>query len=128
MTELEGSITQAQHEILEVIWDKPAGATVAEVWQTISARRDVARTTILNQMDRLENRGWLKRHKSPTGNRYVATISREQARRNLAAEFVDAFFDGSASQLVSNLLGAKKLTKSELEQLRQLLDEKKKAK
>lgn len=122
MTELEGSITQAQHEILEVIWASAEGATVAEVWQAIAQKRKVTRTTILNQIDRLEDRGWLKRHKGPNGNRYVATVTRQQASRSLVSQFVDAFFGGSATQLVSNLLGAKKLKKSEIEQLRKLLD------
>ncbi len=95
MSELEGSITQAQHEILEVIWACEGGATVAEVWQAISAKREVARTTILNQIDRLEARGWVKRHKSRAGNRYTATVSRDEASRNLVSDFVNAFFGGS---------------------------------
>lgn len=124
MGELEGSITQAQHEILEVIWEHPDGATVAEVWQAISEKRSVARTTILNQIDRLENRGWLKREKSDSGIRFKATVTRKQASRNLVNDFVDAFFGGSASELVSNLLGSRKLKPAEVEELRKLLNKK----
>ena len=58
----EGALTAAQFEIMEFVWKHGRrGATVAEVWQEISKTRDVARTTVLNLVDRLERRGWLRR-------------------------------------------------------------------
>jgi len=118
-----GSLTAAQHEILEVIWDGPdTGATVTEIWQAIAGQRDVTRTTVLNQVDRLEKRGWLRRKKHEDGFRYVATRSRDQAVRGLAEEFVDSFFGGSASELVMSLLGSKKLKSADITRLRDVLD------
>ena len=77
MTDPEGSLTAAQHEILEVIWNgTKSGMTVAEIWHAIGARRSVTRTTVLNQVDRLEKRGWLKRHEHQDGFRYLPTRSR----------------------------------------------------
>ena len=123
MTDPDGTLTVAQHEILEVIWDaSEQGATVAEIWREIGTKRSVTRTTILNQVDRLEKRGWLKRHDHKDGFRYVATRSREQAASGLAEEFVDSFFGGSASDLVMSLLGTKKLNLDEIKKLRALLE------
>lgn len=123
MTNPDGTLTAAQHEILEIVWNSPkAGATVAEIWREIGTRRSVTRTTILNQVDRLEKRGWLKRHEHRDGFRYVATRTREQATSGLAEEFVDAFFGGSASDLVMSLLGTRKLNPDEIKKLRQLLE------
>ncbi len=124
MAQHDGTLTPAQHEILEVIWDqKSDGATVAEVWQQISQQRDIARTTILNQIDRLEKRGWLRRVRKSSGYRYYATVSREKASQSLAGSFVDDFFGGSASELVMNLLGAKRLQPEDVERLRSMLDD-----
>ena len=123
MTDPEGTLTAAQHEILEVIWNGPdAGATVTEIWQKISESRDVTRTTVLNQVDRLEKRGWLRRKKYEDGFRYVVARNRDQAARELAEEFIDSFFGGSASELVMSLLGSKKLKPAEIARLRDLLD------
>ena len=125
MTDPEGTLTAAQHEILQAIWNAPkSGATVTEIWQAIGELRGITRTTVLNQVDRLEKRGWLRREKTPDGFRYVATKDREQATRGLAEEFVDTFFDGSASELVMSLLGSRKLSEEEIAKLRQLLDSK----
>ena len=123
MAEPEGTLTAAQHEILEIVWSSPnSGATVTEIWQAVGEQREVTRTTVLNQVDRLEKRGWLRRKKHQDGFRYVATRNRDQAARGLAEEFVDSFFGGSASDLVMSLLGSKKLKPAEIARLRDLLD------
>ena len=123
MAKPQGTLTAAQHEILDVIWNRPsAGATVTDIWHAIGQQREVTRTTVLNQVDRLEKRGWLRRKKHEDGFRYVATLSRDQAARSMAEEFIDCFFGGSASELVMSLLGSKKLKRSEIARLRDLLD------
>jgi predicted transcriptional regulator len=121
----EGNLTPAQHEILDIVWDAGhEGATVAEIWQAIATQRSVGRTTILNLVDRLEKRNWLRRRDDSEGaNRYLATVSRERTAAGLAKEFVNDFFEGSASNLVMSLLGSNTLSKSELQRLRAALDQ-----
>src|SRR5262249_357745 len=92
------------------------------IWHVIGQQREVTRTTVLNQVDRLEKRGWLRRKKHEEGFRYVATLSRDQAARSMAEEFIDPFFGGSGRELVMSLLGSKKLKTSEIARLRDLLD------
>ena len=46
MAEPRGSLTAAQYEIMEAVWNvQDAGATVADIWQGIAASRDIGRTT-----------------------------------------------------------------------------------
>jgi BlaI family penicillinase repressor len=118
----DATLTPAQFEILEAAWSQAAGASVAEIWETVSAKRSVTRTTILNLVDRLEKRGWLSRRKVEGVFRYTPTLDRETATRGVAAEFVDAFFSGSASELVMSLVGSKRISADEIEQLRAILD------
>lgn len=120
----EGALTAAQYEIMRVIWDtEPQGATVSDVWQATSQDRPVGRTTLLNLITRLENRGWLKRVADSKPYRYVSTRGRRETESLLASQFVDHFFDGSASHLVMSLLGTKRIDPAQVEQLRALLEE-----
>jgi BlaI family transcriptional regulator, penicillinase repressor len=122
MPKPDGGLTESQLEILDAIWSgPPTGSTVTEIWEAITRRRKVTRTTVLNQVDRLEKRGWLRRKKHDDGFRYLAAFSREIATRGLAEQFLDSFFGGSASELVMSLLGSKKLSASEVQRLRELL-------
>jgi predicted transcriptional regulator len=118
-----GSLTSAQYEIMEVIWRRAElGATVAEIWEAIAARRTVGRTTILNLVDRLEKRGWLVRRDRQKPCHYLAALACDETTALLARGFVDDFFAGSASNLVMSLLGSQRLRPQEIELLRGALD------
>ena len=122
----KGSLTAAQYEILNAVWEAgSAGVTVADIWQAIARTRALGRTTVLNQVDRLEKRGWLRRLPGDGPTRFQATISREDASQRLVAGFVSDFFQGSTVELVSALLGndAFSLTRKDVDRLRKLLDQ-----
>ncbi len=96
---------------------------MAQIWQAILARRSVARTTVLNLVDRLQKRGWLVRCGDRRPVRYVATQDRSKTNALLAESFVDDFFGGSASGLVMSLLGSKRLEHEEIGHLRSMLEQ-----
>jgi predicted transcriptional regulator len=126
MQDPKGSLTAAQYEIMAVVWKAGAGGvTVAEIWQAIAESRAVGRTTVLNQVDRLEKRGWLRRLPGDGATRFAACLSREDASRQLVAGFVEDYFAGSTADLVSALLGsdACALTRDEVARLRKLLEQ-----
>lgn len=118
----KGNLTAAQYELMETAWDRGSrGASVAEIWQVVSATRPVGRTTILNLVRRLERRGWLVRRRGQGADRYLAAVSRPQTAALLANSFVDDFFGGSASNLVMSLLGSGQLNPDEIRRLRRVL-------
>ena len=126
MREPKGSLTAAQYEIMAAVWKAgDAGVTVAEIWQAIAETRTIGRTTVLNQVDRLEKRGWLRRLPGEGATRFRATLSKEEASHQLVAGIVSDYFDGSTADLVSALLGsdARALTRNEVDRLRKLLDQ-----
>ena len=75
--------SDAQVEVLNILWDR-GKATVGEVWQAFSARRPVARNTVLTLVTRLEEKGWLRRRAEGNALRYSATVPRQTALRQLA--------------------------------------------
>jgi len=122
----KGSLTAAQYEIMAAVWNADdAGVTVAENWQAIAESRTIGRTTVLNQVDRLEKRGWLRRLPGDGSTRFHAALSKDEASRQLVAGFVSDYFDGSSADLVSALLGseARTLTRREVDRLRKLLEQ-----
>jgi BlaI family penicillinase repressor len=120
----EGKLTPVQFEIMQVIWNSTQGLTIGEIWDAIRAGREVSRTTVLNLVDRLEKRCWLKRRKDQGVFRYAAAVGRQSVEAQLAADFVKEFFDGSAANLVLSLLGSQRISKSDIQRLKRLMDEK----
>ena len=124
MSDPEGKLTAVQHQIMQVLWRcSQSGATASEIWQNICAEREVGRTTVLKQIQRLEQRRWLRRRPEGGVARYVAVLDQQQTAKMLAAEFVDDFFDGSLCDLVMSVLGSRDLRATDVRRLRQLLDD-----
>ncbi|MCA9254480.1 MAG: BlaI/MecI/CopY family transcriptional regulator, partial [Phycisphaerales bacterium] len=99
------------------------GVAVADIWEAISQGRRVARTTVLTVIQRLEQRGWLRRRQARGATRYVATTDRGRTVGRVADAFIQEFFDGSATELVRSLLGTGRLKPAEVNRLRAMLDE-----
>ena len=119
---IEGTLTPMQHEIMDAVWEADSeGISTSEIWQHIGKQRSVARTTILNQVDRLEKRGWLERQKHEGSYRYRATLSRDETESRLTNQFVNHFFRGSASRLVASLFGSERISETDVEEIRALL-------
>ena len=123
MSDQEGTLTAAQFEILQLLWEAESGMSVAEIWAKVCEGREVSRTTILNLVDRLEKRNWLQREKKGGVFRYQACVDRPTTEAQLASEFVSEYFNGSTSSFVLSLLGSKRVSKSEVARLKAILDD-----
>ena len=125
----EGDLTPSQFEILEAIWPKGrCGASVAEIWKTVSQTRDITRTTILNQIQRLETRGWVCRqdarpNQQGSAMRFVVSTGPKRAKMELSRKILEDYFDGSISDFVISNLGNKRPNGARLERLIEVLAE-----
>lgn len=118
------TLTPAQQEVMELVWAAdPEGVTVADLWEAIKIRRDIARTTVLTTVQRLEKSGWLARSPGRHGDLWRATRPPEAVREAAVRQFVDRWFEGSASKMVQCLLGGRRVKKAEIARLRELLRE-----
>src|SRR5436190_366284 len=94
-------LSEAQIEIMNVIWDSPQGAGVMEVWKALSTRRQVARNTVQTTLVRLEEKGWLSHQESDKGGFiYFASRPRNSTLRGMVNKLVETAFAGSADDLV----------------------------
>ena len=115
------SLSEAQTEIMNVVWDR-GEATLAQIWATLTARREVARNTIQTQLTRLVEKGWLLHRSEGKAFYYRATVPRREARSHAVRRLVDAVFGGSAEGLVMTLLDGRQLSKEEANRIRSLIE------
>jgi BlaI family transcriptional regulator, penicillinase repressor len=116
------SLSPGQLEIMDVVW-RYGDATVAEVWKALSARRQVARNTVLTILARLEERGWLVLDAGAHAHIYRATVPRDTALGTMLDQLVETAFGGSTEGLVMTLLKGRKISKEETARLRALIDQ-----
>jgi predicted transcriptional regulator len=114
--------TDAELEILTVLWSRGA-TTVREVHETISARKPTQYTTVLKTMQIMAEKGLVRRDETQRAHIYAVARPREWTQQQLAGDLLQRAFNGSAGSLMVGALSARKASKSELAELRRLLDE-----
>jgi BlaI family penicillinase repressor len=89
-------------ECLKALWGLGHGS-VRDVRQVLVGNRNLAYTTVMTVLDRLEKRGGVTRHKEGRAFIYKPKVSRDAMRQFAVKELVDAFFDGSENALMEYL-------------------------
>jgi predicted transcriptional regulator len=119
----EPTISEAELEVLKVLWDHASG-TVREVNAVLQQQgRRWAYTTVQTLLQRLEAKGFVRSDKSGSAHVYRASVSREALLSRRLRALADQFCDGTASPLIQALVGDSRLSAAEIHELRQLLDQ-----
>ena len=114
--------TAAELDILHILWDR-GPSTVRDVYDALSAKRELGYTTVLKLMQIMTAKGLVRRNEQQRAHIYEACLPAEKTKRQLAADTLDRVFDGSASQLMLHALAGHRSSKQEIAELRKLLDE-----
>ncbi|MBF6237393.1 BlaI/MecI/CopY family transcriptional regulator [Nocardia otitidiscaviarum] len=83
--------------VMDRVWARTERTSVREVYDELTAVRDIAYTTVMSTMDNLYRKGWLDRERVGKAYHYWATLSREQYSARLMR---DALGAGGRSELV----------------------------
>ena len=113
--------TKSELEILQVLWQHGPSTVRFVNDQLNEMKREVQYTSTLKLMQIMVEKGLLVRDESQMKHVYRAAAEESKTKSYLLDRFVDAMYNGSASQLMMQLLGNKKTSKKELEQIRELI-------
>jgi BlaI family transcriptional regulator, penicillinase repressor len=114
--------TKSELEILQVLWQH-GPSTVRFVNDTLNRqKRAVQYTSTLKLMQIMAEKKMLKRDESNMKHIYIAAMEEQLTKSYLLDRFVDSMFNGSASSLMMQLLGNKKTSKKELQEIKELLN------
>ncbi len=83
---------------------------------------------MLTTLQNLTKAGWVKPEKSGRVYVYQATKSRTQAGAKSISAFIQRAFDGNTKAMFQTLLDQQELTQEELDDLKKLIDKKRREK
>jgi len=114
--------TKAELEILQVLW-KHGPSTVRLVNEKLNEeKRDVNYTSTLKLMQIMLEKGLLTRDDRQVKHIYAAAEEESKTKSMLLERFVENLYEGSASNLMMQLLGNKKTSKKELDAIKALIE------
>ena len=118
-------ISDSEWDVMEPIWE--AGAcTAADVIKRLRATHDWNHSTIRTLLARLVEKGALDYEVDGPRYIYRAAISRRQCVRQKGRSFLENTFGGDVGALLAHFVTEASLNQDQIEQLHQLLAQKKK--
>ena len=115
-------ISEAEHAVMEVLWDR-GSASAADVSDALGEARSWSLATVKTLLSRLVQKQAIATR--PDGRRFLYTplIARSDYVGGESRRLVDRLFGGKAASLVAHLAETEALTEDDLSEIEALLKE-----
>jgi len=114
-------LTKAEEQIMQILWQLEKAFVndiVAEIPEPKPAYNTVSTIVrILEKKDFIGHKAYGKSHE------YFPLVSKEEYKKGSLTKLVNDYFDNSYKKLVSFFAGSEKLSKSELEEMKRMIEQ-----
>lgn len=114
-------ISEAEYEVMKIIW-KYAPVSTNQVTEKLTQTTDWSPKTIQTMLKRLTSKGALSYEKHSRMFVYTPVFSEADYLRQKNTSFLDRYYNGNLSAMVSSFLTTEELSREELASLRTLLN------
>ena len=114
--------TDAELAILRVLWER-GPSTVRQVFEVLSAEKDLGYTTALKMLQIMSEKGLVQRDVTDRVHTFSTTQTQIQTQRHMLDDLLDKAFGGSSTSLVMQALASRQASREELAEIRILLDQ-----
>ncbi len=114
--------TESELQILKVLWEN-GPSTVKDINRVLSKKKETGYTTTLKLMQIMFEKGLLSRVAEGRSHIYSTKVKQNETQKVMVDKLLETMFGGSAKDLVMQALGNSKASKSELGEIRNLIDE-----
>lgn len=112
--------TDRELDLTSVLWKLGSG-TVSEVRAELE--EGAGYTTVLKMLQILEEKSHVRHESEGRAYRYFPTVAPEDAGRSALGRIVNKIFHGSTELTLARLVEERRVSASELERMRRILDE-----
>lgn len=118
-------ISQAEWEVMKAVWKQPS-VSAQDIIDSLAGSSDWTSATIKTLLNRLVRKGVLQFEKQGKAYLYSAVYSEKECQTAEADSFLQRIFDGSLAPLMAHFVESRKLTARELDELEQLIKQRRK--
>ncbi len=116
-----GPVTGLQLDVLRALWSA-GNASVVQVHEALSERRELAPTTVATLLKRLEKRGLVTHEREGRQHLFRALVTEEAVLSQAVDQVTDEVFSGDVTAFAAQLLSRKDVSNDDLTKIRALLD------
>ncbi len=114
---------ELEQQIMDIIWEQKH-CTTRDILTKINLEKKLAYTTVATVLQRLYDKGLLKRKEDKSGYVYSPKISKESYSKNIARSFLNKFMDSFGDTAIASFADSiDKLPTKKRDYFLKLLDE-----
>lgn len=114
-------ISDAEYKVMKAVWSHTPVST-PEVTEMLAASNGWSPKTVQTMLSRLVKKGALTYEKQGRAFYYTSLVEENEVLSKESSSFLNRFYNGCISSMVSNFLEEDRLTSQEIDDLRKLLD------
>jgi BlaI family penicillinase repressor len=118
--------TPGELQVLKILWDR-GPSTVRHVMEVLNRRRRRHYTSVMSLLNVMTEKRLLKRRPLGRAFLYEPAVDRRKTFGQIVDDLLGRVFEGSASDLVAQLLGSSCPSPEELEAIQKTIDQYQKA-
>jgi predicted transcriptional regulator len=116
------SLANAELSVMELLWGH-GSLTARQIQDELYGESDRSQHgTVQRLLQRLEDKGFVRRERSESSQTFTPCITREAYAGGQLETLAERLTGGSIAPLLSHLIDQKRLSRTELRRLRELLD------
>lgn len=116
-------LPEAELEIMMIIWEAQESVNSDYIMEKLKGIKEWKRTTLLNLLTRLCDRGYLMCKKEGKINIYTPLVKEKDYLDNASKSFFEKLHKNSLTSLIASLYDSKSVSKSDLEELEKFIKE-----
>ena len=116
-------LPESELDIMLVLWNGTPPMTRPEIERVINTRKNLAPTTILSLLTRLESKKFVEVTKQGKMNLYTPLISQTDYQAHESQSVLEKLYGNSLKKFVTSLYHGKKISSEEIHELSDFLKE-----
>lgn len=117
------TLGDAELEIMQVIWASREPVTSSYILASLPKHRKWPLSTLMTSLSRLVEKGFLSCDKSSGTNRYASIYAENDYKAQESRNFLEKLYGNSVQNLITTLYSNQVIKDSDVEELRNYLDE-----
>ena len=116
-------LPESELDIMLVLWNGPPPMTRPEIEKVINTKKNLAPTTILSLLTRLEAKNFVEVTRQGKMNLYTPLVSQADYQSHESRSVLEKLYGNSLKKFVTSLYQGKKISSEEIQDLSDFLKE-----
>ncbi len=123
MKTTQKKLGEAELEIMQVIWNSENPVTSNYILKELQGRRQWRLSTLMTSLTRLADKGFIHCDRSTGSNLYTSIVSENEYKAGASKHFLEKLYNNSIQNLIATLYNNQTIKNSDIEELRDFLDQ-----